>query len=65
MALKWLQSAVYPPAQPKLQTGLTRAEVDVDVRRFEMFRATPGPTPEAWPRWPVPRPTEESYGQKT
>jgi len=50
MALKPLQSAVYPPAVPKLQSGLTRAEVDADVQRLEAFRSTPGPTPQAWPR---------------
>jgi hypothetical protein len=50
MAVKWLQTAVYPPSQPRLQTGLTRAEVDADVRRLERFRQTPGPTPAAWPR---------------
>ena len=52
MALKPLQSAVYPPAQPKLQTGLTRAEKDADYGRLEAFLETPGPTPEVWPRWP-------------
>lgn len=35
MAVKWLQSAVYPPSQPRLQTGLTPAEVDADYRRLE------------------------------
>jgi len=35
MAVKWLQSAVYPPAEPKLRTGLTRAEVDADDRRMQ------------------------------
>jgi hypothetical protein len=63
MALKRLQSAVYPPAEPKLQTGLTEAELDTDYRRLERFLRTPGPTPEAWPRWPVPRPWEDTYGQ--
>ena len=36
MAVKWLQSAVYPPARPKLQTGLDRAELDEDYRRLEV-----------------------------
>lgn len=50
MALKPLQSAVYPPALPKLQPGLTRAELDADDRRLRRFLETPGPTPPAWPR---------------
>ena len=51
MALKPLQSAVYPPASPQLRTGLTRAELDADDRRLRRFLDTRGPTPEAWPRW--------------
>jgi hypothetical protein len=35
MALKPLQSAHYPPTEPKLQTGLTKAELDADYRRLE------------------------------
>jgi hypothetical protein len=35
MAVKWLQSAVYPPPQPKLQTGLNRDEVDADYARLQ------------------------------
>ena len=52
MALKPLQSAVYPPAEPKLQTGLTRREIEADIEVLEHFRRTPGLTPPAWPRWP-------------
>ena len=35
MAVKWLQSAHYPPAAPKRQTGLTRAELEADYQRLE------------------------------
>jgi hypothetical protein len=51
MAVKWLQSAVYPPAQPKLQTGLERAEVDADYARLEVALKRPFRT-------------EVSYGQE-
>jgi hypothetical protein len=51
MAPKWLQSAVYPPAQPKLQTGLEQAEVDADFARLEVALRRPFRT-------------EENYGQE-
>jgi len=35
VALKWVQSAHYPPAKPKLQTGLNKAETDADYRRLQ------------------------------
>jgi hypothetical protein len=50
MAVKWLQSAVYPPAQPKLQTGLNRDEVDADYARLQAA---------------LRKNVEVSYGQET
>ena len=41
MAVPWLQSAVYPPTKPRLQRGLTKAEVDADYERFESARKRP------------------------
>jgi hypothetical protein len=41
MAVKWLQSAHYPPAQPKLQPGRTKAENDADYRRLQSALKVP------------------------
>jgi hypothetical protein len=51
MAVKWLQSAVYPPAQPKLQLGLTPTEIEADYRRLQAVLA-------------LRRERERSYGQE-
>ena len=52
MAVKWLQSAVYPPAAPQLRPGRTRAENDADYARLR-----------AATRWA--RQAEERYGRTT
>lgn len=39
MAVKWLQSAVYPPAAPQLRTGRTREENDADYARLRVATA--------------------------
>ena len=39
MAVKWLQSAVYPPAAPQLRPGRTRQENDADYRRLRAATA--------------------------
>jgi hypothetical protein len=41
MALKQLQSAHYPRAKPKLQTGRTAAENDADYKRLQQALKIP------------------------
>lgn len=43
MALKPLQSAVYPQAKPKLETGRTLVENDADYRRLQAALRAPPP----------------------